>query len=52
MGPLQPEHFVSGKNIFQEGQSGDKMYVVKEGEVELSVHGKIMFSAQMVLRMS
>jgi CRP/FNR family cyclic AMP-dependent transcriptional regulator len=40
MGPQQPEHFVSGKNIFQEGTSGDKMYVVKEGEVELSVHGR------------
>ena len=44
MDPLQPEHFVSGKNIFQEGNTGDKMYVVKEGEVELSVHGKIIAS--------
>ena len=38
--PLKPERFSSGKTIFHEGESGNKMYVVKEGEVELSVHGR------------
>lgn len=42
MRPLRPEQFTSGQNIFQEGESGDKMYVVKEGEVELSVRGKVI----------
>ena len=40
--PLKPERFSSGKTIFQEGESGNKMYVVKEGEVELSVHGTVL----------
>lgn len=40
--PLKPERFSSGKTIFHEGESGNKMYVVKEGEVELSVHGTVL----------
>jgi len=36
----QAEHFLSGTKIFEEGESGDRMYVVKEGEVDLSVRGK------------
>jgi CRP/FNR family cyclic AMP-dependent transcriptional regulator len=42
MGPMQLEFFDSGKRIFEEGETGQKMYVVKEGVVELSVHGKLM----------
>jgi CRP-like cAMP-binding protein len=42
MDPLTPEKFPSGSNIFQKGESGHKMYIVKEGEVELSVRGKII----------
>ncbi len=41
---MQPERHVTGTDIFKEGDSGDKMYVVKEGEVELSVNGKIIAS--------
>ncbi len=42
MDRLGLERYSSGNNIFQEGELGNKMYVVKEGEVELSVHGKII----------
>jgi len=35
-----PENFAAGAVIFQEGQPGDVMYIVKGGEVELRVHGK------------
>ncbi len=34
------EEFAAGNIIFEEGQPGDLMYVVKEGEVEILVHGK------------
>ena len=34
------ETFTAGAVIFQEGQPGDVMYIVKEGEVDLRVHGK------------
>ena len=36
----QPEAFPAGGIIFQEGQPGGEMYIVKQGEVELRVHGK------------
>ncbi len=36
----QPESFPAGGIIFQEGQPGSEMYIVKQGEVELRVHGK------------
>ncbi len=35
-----PETFPAGAIIFQEGQPGDEMFIVKDGEVELRVHGK------------
>ncbi|HVO25217.1 MAG TPA: cyclic nucleotide-binding domain-containing protein [Candidatus Margulisiibacteriota bacterium] len=34
--------FSAGEEIFAEGQPGDVMYVVKEGEVDLMVHGKLV----------
>ena len=37
-----PETFAAGTVIFQEGQPGDVMFIVKEGDVELRVHGKIV----------
>ena len=39
---VQTEHFVAGKTIFQAGEPGTKMYIVKEGEVELMFGGKII----------
>ncbi len=36
----QPQTFTAGSIIFQEGQPGDAMYIVKQGEIELRVHGK------------
>lgn len=41
---MQPEQYASGTIIFKEGTTGDKMYVVKDGEVELSAHGKVIAS--------
>ncbi len=36
------EAFSAGQNIFTAGESGDTMYVVKEGEVEVIVNGKVV----------
>jgi CRP/FNR family cyclic AMP-dependent transcriptional regulator len=36
------EPFSAGQVVFEEGQPGDLMYVVKEGEVEVSVRGKVV----------
>lgn len=36
----KPESFTAGGIIFQEGQPGEDMYIVKQGEVELRVHGR------------
>ena len=36
------EVFSSGQTIFSEGESGDKMYVVAEGELDISVQGKVV----------
>jgi CRP/FNR family cyclic AMP-dependent transcriptional regulator len=36
----QFESFPAGHTIFQEGQPGDLMYVVKEGEVDIFIHGQ------------
>jgi CRP-like cAMP-binding protein len=33
--------FASGHIIFEEGESGDVAYVIQEGEVEISVSGKV-----------
>jgi len=38
----QPENFAAGSVIFQEGQPGDTMYIVKGGEVEVRVRGKVV----------
>ena len=38
----RPGSFPAGSIIFQEGQPGDEMYIVKQGEVELRVHGRIV----------
>ncbi len=37
-----PETFPAGAVIFQEGQEGDSMYIVKSGAVELRVHDKVV----------
>jgi len=34
--------FEEGEVIFREGDPGEAMYVVVEGEVELKVHGKVV----------
>jgi CRP-like cAMP-binding protein len=34
--------YQAGEVIFREGQPGDCMYVVKEGEVEIQVNGRTM----------
>jgi CRP/FNR family cyclic AMP-dependent transcriptional regulator len=34
--------YQAGEVIFREGQPGDVMYVVKEGEVEIQVNGKTL----------
>lgn len=42
MNSAHVERYRSGDKIFQEGEPGTKMYVIKEGEVELLVHGKVI----------
>jgi len=37
----EPKVFATGQVIFEEGQPGDVMYGVLEGEVDISVNGKI-----------
>ena len=37
-------YFSAGHTIFEEGQPGDVMYVVTEGEVYVLVHDKIIYS--------
>jgi len=34
--------FTAQQQIFAEGQPGDQMFIVKEGEVEIVVHGKVV----------
>lgn len=34
--------FAAGQTIFSEGQPGDLMFVVKGGEVDVVVHGKVV----------
>ncbi len=38
----QFDSFTAGHIIFQEGQPGDLMYVVKEGEVDIFIHGQLV----------
>ena len=42
MSTLPAKFFPSGQKIFGEGEPGDRMYVVREGVVELSVQGKLV----------
>ena len=37
-----PKVFSAGKVIFEEGQTGDEMYGILEGEVDILVNGKIV----------
>ncbi|MBD2182333.1 Crp/Fnr family transcriptional regulator [Aerosakkonema funiforme] len=37
-----PKIFSTGEIIFEEGQSGDVMYGILEGEVDISVNGKVV----------
>ncbi|MEH1781449.1 cyclic nucleotide-binding domain-containing protein [Nostoc sp.] len=37
-----PKAFSAGQVIFEEGQSGDEMYGILEGEVDILVNGKIV----------
>ena len=36
------EAFSAGQHIFTTGQPGDVMYVIKEGEVEVVINGKVV----------
>lgn len=36
------ELFDTGATVFEQGQTGDKMYVVLHGEVELNINGRRM----------
>ena len=36
--------FVAGERIFSEGQPGDRMYVVLQGEVDLIINGRLVES--------
>src|SRR5450432_1707044 len=38
--------FQAGQTIFEEGQSGDNMYVVQEGAVDIMLHGKLLETTQ------
>lgn len=35
-------NFSAGEQIFREGEAGDFMYVVVEGEVDLFIHGRLV----------
>ncbi len=37
-----PVSFEPGAVIFQEGEHGDKMYVLQSGEVEIEINGKVV----------
>jgi len=37
------ESFSAGQTIFQEGQPGEVMYAVIEGQVDILVHGKVIY---------
>ncbi|MEH2095854.1 cyclic nucleotide-binding protein [Nostoc sp. 'Peltigera membranacea cyanobiont' 213] len=37
-----PQAFSAGEVIFEEGQSGDKIYGILEGEVDILVNGKVV----------
>jgi CRP-like cAMP-binding protein len=37
-----PVSFAAGEVIFREGDEGDKMYLVRSGEVEIELNGKVI----------
>ncbi|BAZ48279.1 hypothetical protein NIES4103_08860 [Nostoc sp. NIES-4103] len=37
-----PQEFATGEVIFEEGQPGDCMYGIVEGEVNISINGKVV----------
>ncbi len=39
--PPSPQNFLAGQVIFEEGDSGEKVYGIIEGEVEISVKGTV-----------
>ncbi len=39
-----PESYAAGQTVFQEGQLGNRMYVVKEGRVDLLIRGRSIAS--------
>jgi CRP/FNR family cyclic AMP-dependent transcriptional regulator len=39
-----PEAYAAGQTVFQEGQLGNRMYVVKEGRVDLLIRGRSIAS--------
>ena len=41
-----PKVFLAGQVIFEEGQSGDEMYGILEGEVNILVNGKVVESIE------
>jgi CRP/FNR family transcriptional regulator, cyclic AMP receptor protein len=41
-GQAVPEQFAAGDTIFERGQPGEVMYIVKEGEVDLWIHGRVV----------
>ena len=42
MNETEPKQFKAGEKIFNEGDAGDYMYGVIEGEVEIHKHGKVV----------
>ena len=40
------ESFAVGQTVFREGDAADKMYVVLEGKVEMTIHGKQVHVAE------
>ncbi|MDZ8261786.1 cyclic nucleotide-binding domain-containing protein [Nostoc sp. ChiQUE01b] len=42
-----PQVFSAGQVIFEEGQSGDEMYGIIEGEVNILVNGKVVETIEM-----
>lgn len=38
----KPRQFIPGEIIFEEGQMGELMYGISEGEVELCLNGKVL----------
>lgn len=37
-----PVSFAPGEVIFREGDKGDKMYLVRSGEVQIELNGKVV----------